>query len=199
MSEADATLLRSEAVAVVRRRGATKGNRNALKHGRYGRQAVAARNASIEDAVLDTSAPPSPLPDSQVQFAKQIARRRGAPKGNRNRLKHGRWSGEFAERRREIDALLCAARNAIVRAEMVVRARKNLQRVKTYKATLPRPRFSGGEGRGEGAVRFAQRLSALCERECPLTLIPLPLKGGEGRAISSFRTARAGPRRGVPP
>jgi hypothetical protein len=34
----------------------------------------------------------------------------GAPKGNRNAFKHGRYSGEAIARRREISALIRAAR-----------------------------------------------------------------------------------------
>jgi hypothetical protein len=37
----------------------------------------------------------------------------GAPKGNKNAYKHGRYSADAIARRREIAALFCAAREAI--------------------------------------------------------------------------------------
>src|SRR5436190_1200972 len=54
---------------------------------------------------------------------------------------------------------------------------------------LPRPRFSGGEGRGEGdpclhLVRIAtSTISSLPARRVALTLPSCPLCGGEGVAL----------------
>ena len=74
-------------------------------------------------------------------MGKRTGNPRGAPKGNTNRLKHGRWGREFAAYKTEIDALLRAARNAVVRANMVVRARRNLERVMKGKTQNPRTDF----------------------------------------------------------
>lgn len=72
-------------------------------------------------------------------MGKRTGGKRGAPFGNRNRLKHGRWSKAFASRSREIDALILAARNAIARANMVARARRAWRALRRRTRVSQRP------------------------------------------------------------
>ncbi len=72
-------------------------------------------------------------------MGKRTGGKRGAPFGNRNRLKHGRWSKAFASSTREIDALVLAARNAIVRATMVARTRRAWRVLRRQVRVSPRP------------------------------------------------------------
>ncbi|HUJ48386.1 MAG TPA: hypothetical protein VLV55_14725 [Rhizomicrobium sp.] len=78
---------------------------------------------------------------------------RGAPKGNTNRLKHGRWGREFAAYKAEVDALLREAKNAVIRANMVVRARRNLARRVTAMTMKERRAGSSPAQRGRGTMR----------------------------------------------
>jgi hypothetical protein len=71
---------------------------------------------------------------SEVQFAGPAKRRRGAPLGNRNRLKHGAFSQAAIRRRGEIYALVAKAEALVVRAGMVAKARKALKRRQKYLA-----------------------------------------------------------------
>lgn len=54
-------------------------------------------------------------------------RKRGGQPGNRNRLRHGRYSQEFAARKAEIDRAIAAAKALLVRVEMILRMRKALK------------------------------------------------------------------------
>ena len=60
-------------------------------------------------------------------------RRRGGQPGNRNRLKHGRFSRRRLERRAKVRALLRKTRGLVCRLEMGTRARRAL----AAKSTLP--------------------------------------------------------------
>ena len=57
-------------------------------------------------------------------MGKRTGGKRGAPLGNKNRLKHGRWSRASIAKDKEIRALVRKARHLIIRANMVVRARR---------------------------------------------------------------------------
>ena len=58
----------------------------------------------------------------------RTGRPRGAPLGNTNRLKYGRYSGCRVARRKEKNVLLRRARNLIRRIEMMAWSRKALRR-----------------------------------------------------------------------
>ena len=63
-------------------------------------------------------------PDYEVQLGKRTGGKRGAPYGNSNRLKHGRWSKANSADDKAFRALLRQTRYLIIRANMVVRARR---------------------------------------------------------------------------
>jgi hypothetical protein len=56
-------------------------------------------------------------------LGKRTGHPRGAPAGNRNRFKHGRYSKAFAARRAEIRAIVAACDAAIVTALAMAAAR----------------------------------------------------------------------------
>jgi hypothetical protein len=60
----------------------------------------------------------------EVQFGERPSGKRGAPLGNSNRLTHGGWSKAFLAERRAVNALTRTARHLIIRANMVIRARR---------------------------------------------------------------------------
>ena len=55
-------------------------------------------------------------------MGKKTGRPRGAPKGNTNRLKHGRWSKASIARHRRVRELKAHVRIAIALAENEIRA-----------------------------------------------------------------------------
>jgi hypothetical protein len=57
-------------------------------------------------------------------LGKRTGGKRGAPYGNSNRLKHGRWSKAQIADDKAFQALLRQTRYLIIRANMVVRARR---------------------------------------------------------------------------
>jgi hypothetical protein len=57
-------------------------------------------------------------------LGKRTGGKRGAPLGNTNRLKHGRWSRARMADDKALRALLRQTRHLIIRANMVVRARR---------------------------------------------------------------------------
>ena len=73
--------------------------------------------------------------------AEICCRKRGGQPGNRNRLKHGDYSAGRIAQRKEIAALLCKARHAIVRAKWIARARQHWLSVERDRITS-RPRNS---------------------------------------------------------
>ena len=73
-----------------------------------------------------------------------IPRKRGGQPGNRNRLKHGRYTQRRAARREKTRALIGRARNLIIRIEMMAKARKALRNLrKAQTESLPLPRKAG--------------------------------------------------------
>jgi hypothetical protein len=88
---------------------------------------------------------------SEVQIAGPAKRRRGAPLGNRNRLKHGAFSKATVRRKAEIHALVAKAEALIVRAGMVAKARQALKHRQKYLAAKSTPPISA----------FARFLAAL--------------------------------------
>jgi hypothetical protein len=75
----------------------------------------------------------------EVQFESAVKRRRGAPLGNRNRLKHGAFSKAGASHRAAIMALVARAERLIVRVGMVARARKALKARQQRTVPTPNP------------------------------------------------------------
>ena len=65
----------------------------------------------------------SPL-KCEVQLGKRTGGKRGAPYGNSNRLKHGRWSKARLADDKKLRALLRQTRYLIIRANMVTQARR---------------------------------------------------------------------------
>jgi hypothetical protein len=57
-------------------------------------------------------------------MGKRTGGKRGAPLGNQNRLKHGRWSKARMADDKALRALLRKTRHLIIRVNMVVRARR---------------------------------------------------------------------------
>jgi hypothetical protein len=57
-------------------------------------------------------------------LGKRTGGKRGAPLGNKNRLKHGRWSKARMADDKALRALLRKTRHLIIRVNMVVRARR---------------------------------------------------------------------------
>src|SRR5271170_7943907 len=80
-----------------------------------------------------------PLPPLLFEVRMPAGRKRGGQPGNRNRLRHGRFSQTFAERRAEIRAMIADAENLIVRAKMVGRARRNYLAVSKRLSGLANP------------------------------------------------------------
>ena len=60
-------------------------------------------------------------------MGKRTGRPRGAPEGNTNRLKHGRYSAAHRAELAEVSALIRDSRNLVRRALMFLRMRKALQ------------------------------------------------------------------------
>src|SRR6266513_2365609 len=110
-----ATALQS-VVAPKRRRGAPAGNRNALRHGRYSAAAREARAAHRSAILCDLAVGQKIFAadkrnNSVAQQTKvQTGRKRGAPKGNGNALKHGGRSAEMQAFRAELRQFLRKAR-----------------------------------------------------------------------------------------
>ena len=100
-----------------------------------------------------------PLPKHEVQLGIRTGRPRGAPPGNTNRLKHGRYSARRIARRKKTNALLRGCRNLTRRIEMMAWSRKALRR-KQERLVTPgerEPKVSVREG-GPGGT-FAYGLS----------------------------------------
>ena len=81
-----------------------------------------------------------PPAKNEVQLGKRTGGKRGAPFGNTNRLKHGRYTRARAARRAWRDGLLRSARNLARRLEMMAWSRQALRR-KCARSTSP---LSGG-------------------------------------------------------
>ena len=79
-------------------------------------------------AVTKWGAPPK----HEVQMGKRTGGKRGAPVGNTNRLKHGRYSARRIARRKEKNTFLRGLRNLTRRIEMMAWSRKALRN--RYKA-----------------------------------------------------------------
>ena len=67
-------------------------------------------------------------------MGKRTGGKRGAPFGNSNRLKHGRWSKARLAKDRELAALIRQTRCLIIRANMVTRARRAFLAVQKSRA-----------------------------------------------------------------
>ena len=67
-------------------------------------------------------------------MGKRTGGKRGAPFGNSNRLKHGRWSKARLAKDRELAALIRQTRYLIIRANMVARARRAFYAVQKSRA-----------------------------------------------------------------
>lgn len=104
-------------------------------------------------------------------MGKRTGRPRGAPPGNINRLKHGRYSAWRIGRRKEVSALLRRMRNLTRRIEMMAWSRKALRRkrasVAFASAVVPGERHAHGawrEGRESNFLRIpttARKLASL--------------------------------------
>ena len=86
-------------------------------------------------------------------MGKRTGGKRGAPAGNRNRLKHGRYCARQIARRAEVQALLRRARNLIRRIEMMAWARKALRRKRSTIVIPGRASLLRREGKGTQAER----------------------------------------------
>lgn len=82
-----------------------------------------------------------PIPDISHR------RKRGGQPSNRNRLRHGRYSQEFAARKAEIDRAIAGAKTLLVRVEMILRMRKALK--KKTAAASQQPLLAGRPKRDE--------------------------------------------------
>ncbi len=70
----------------------------------------------------------------------RTGRPRGAPFGNTNRLKHGRFSARRIARRAEVNALLRGCRNLTRRIEMMwsrKSLRRKMERAQSTSAVIP--------------------------------------------------------------
>jgi hypothetical protein len=119
---------------------------------------------------------------------------RGAPKGNRNALKHGRHTAPFQARRARVRALIASTRNLIRRIEMAAASRRALAALKQ--------REGGGGVRGivqttiKGLLGFARgvpylavaRSSPLKERLPPGYLTGLLLKNKKQPKVQNGRS-----------
>jgi len=145
-NQADGLADTAEAGVVLRRRaGAPHANRNAFKHGRFSaaaraeraaaRERVLRRFAPLEAGKANESSglrdrneakgvPPSPrgaAADNSNNCVAGVAdsppkRRRGAPKGNKNALKHGRRTAEAVAHYAPVRAVLERARTLLALA-----------------------------------------------------------------------------------
>jgi hypothetical protein len=102
-------------------------------------------------------------PESSKQFmvgpmSVPTRRGHGAPKGNRNALKHGRHTAPFLARRARTKALIVATRNLIRRIEMVAASRR---------ALLLSRRGEGGGGT-RNRTNNDQGIAGFCAR-CPIS------------------------------
>jgi hypothetical protein len=89
--------------------------------------------------IAENAAGGYPPRNSEVQILAPPKRRRGAPLGNRNRLKHGAFSQAAARRKADILALIAKAETVIVRAGMVAKARLALKHRQKYLAAKLAP------------------------------------------------------------
>src|SRR5216110_3509321 len=101
-----------------RRRGAPAGNRNAFRHGGYSaaaREARAAHRAAIvRNATAGRESFPTDKRNNSVargtDAQRSPGRKRGAPKGNTNALKHGNRSAEMRAFRADLRRFIAQAR-----------------------------------------------------------------------------------------
>ena len=97
-------------------------------------------------------------PKHEVQLGIRTGRPRGAPLGNNNRLKHGRYSARRIRRRKEVNVLLRNGRNLTRRIEMMARSRKALRRKMARSFTSP------SVGRSTRAAKRARRVGGGAHR-----------------------------------
>ena len=86
-------------------------------------------------------------------MGKRTGRPRGAPPGNTNRLKHGRYSARRIRRRKETNVLLRSVRNLTRRIEMMAWSRKALRMKRAGEAKVPSLTSPLWGGRNAGAQR----------------------------------------------
>ena len=100
-------------------------------------------------------------------MGKRTGGKRGAPFGNSNRLKHGRWTKAKIADDKAFRALLRKTRHLIIRANMVVRARRAFQalvkrRAKTLSSIAQLLR--GPYVIGDEAARQLTRVQSMLQR-----------------------------------
>ena len=138
-----------------------------------GESSFGARDENENQAVVDLAPGTSrkqesgrgyPLPEHEVQLGIRTGRPRGAPLGNANRLKHGDYSAQRIQRRKEVNVLLRNARNLIRRVEMMTWSRRALRRKMERAASVTtvipgerRAQSAWGEGREPNFWDFARR------------------------------------------
>ncbi|MEZ0226187.1 MAG: hypothetical protein ACAH83_16650 [Alphaproteobacteria bacterium] len=163
-----------------------------------------------------TATPNQPAPSPETnrrRRASETHRRRGAPRGNRNALKSGRYTGEAKAERKRKRLLLRQLRAGLAYARSVIRARAAAERL--FHILLPAP--AGGKNfqksknnsrrdeftRGEftpaplirsfsGGIRLSLQHQGLPDGN--IILYPLPHRFGDAAAVSDI-TLRS---RGIP-
>jgi hypothetical protein len=100
-------------------------------------------------------------------MGKRTGGKRGAPFGNKNRLKHGRWSKARLADDKALRALLRKTRHLIIRVNMVVRARRAfLALVKLRAKTISSigQLLGGPYVIGDEATRQIKRVQSMLQR-----------------------------------
>ncbi len=91
-------------------------------------------------------------------MGKRTGGKRGAPFGNRNRLRHGTYSRAYAERRAKVRALLARTRALICRLDMFARSREAVLRKRKRQAvsheSAARPKHALGVGSASKPVQI---------------------------------------------
>ena len=102
-------------------------------------------------------------------------RKRGGQPGNRNRLRHGRYSQEFAARKAEIDRAIAGAKTLLVRVEMILRMRKALK--KKTAAASQQPLLIGKTKRDERSEGAFGRRKFLTSARRAMSLFSAAIEG----------------------
>ncbi len=122
----------------------------------------------------------------EVQLGKRTGRPRGAPKGNTNRLKHGRFSARRITRRKETNTLLRRLRNLTRRIEMMAWSRKALrkkkERIASASIVIP------GERRAQSGQREGKETNSLLALTIARKLGSLPSALSRARASPGMTT-----------
>ncbi len=120
----------------------------------------------------------TPLPIPEVQFMA------GAPIGNTNRLRHGRFGAKGRARRQAVRALIAQTHHLIIRIHMVAKAREALKAKKESTSPLRGGRIAEVQRSGAKAIRVGVRNIDTFPPPGSLRSPTSPQGGGENGGIT---------------